>query len=101
MAAENRRAGIIHLKFDDIILQAKGSWTIGMGFPTRTALMTSSGIVNGYKEVLETPPHIKGDMFINRDFDLNALYEKDSATITLELAGQVFVLRGGWLSSFE
>jgi hypothetical protein len=33
--------------------------------------------------------------------DLKTLYEQDNATITLDLAGQVFVLRSAWLSEAE
>ena len=97
----NRRAGIIHIKFDDEAIQAKGNWTVNLGFPKREALLSSSGEVIGYKQVLETPPTIKGDFYIDPGTPINKLFEIDNATITLELAGQTFVLRSGWLSEGE
>lgn len=97
----NRRAGIIHIKFNDLVIQAKGNWTVNLGLPKREALLSSSGEVAGYKETLETPPTIKGELFIDSDTPINGLYENDNATITLTLAGQTFVLRSAWLAEGE
>ena len=97
----NRRAGLIHIRFDDKSFQTKGNWTVIPGRPKREALLSSGGQVIGYKEVLESAPSVKGEIFLDADLNIDELYEKDNATITLELAGTVFVLRSAWLSEAE
>jgi len=89
----SRIAGIIFLKADGAILKAKGSFTYGLGKFTREAMKSADGTIAGYKESLETPAFIEGEISDDKDFDLNSLDAITDGTITLELAtGKIVTL---------
>lgn len=90
-----RRAGILFLKVDGAIYDAKGNFTYNLGMPKREAIVGADQ-VHGYKETVQ-PAFIEGELTDSSDLDLKALLELDDATATLELAnGKVIVLRNAW-----
>lgn len=97
----NRRAGIIHLEFNGKGVDTKGNWTIHTGWPKREAILGGGGTVLGYKEVLESPPSIKGEMVITPNLDFNELHDSDDVTITLVLGDRLYIMRSSWLSDSE
>src|SRR4051812_29270868 len=97
----NRRAGIIHLEFNGKGYDAKGNWTINPGRPKREAILGAGGRTLGYKEVLDTPPTIKGQLVLSPTVDIDALYNADEVTITLSMCDKVYTISSGWLSEAE
>jgi len=96
MSTTNRRAGIVYLRRNGSLLEAKGNFSYGMGTPKREAMTDESGHVIGYKET-PTVPFIEGTIIDSRILDVKELYKADDDTYTLELAnGKVEVLRNAW-----
>lgn len=94
---DNKRAGIIHLKVNGTVYDAKGSFNYHPSVPKREA-MVGHDTTHGYKE-LPTVPFIEGEITDKSDLDIVSFFNLTSATITLELAnGKVFVLRDAWYS---
>lgn len=90
-----RRAGIIYLKLNGSIQDAKGNFTYNLGQPKREAIVGADA-VHGYKEVPQVS-FIEGEITDRGTLDLQALVTLDDVTATLELSnGKVFVLRNGW-----
>jgi len=95
MAGQNRRGGIMYLKVNGGIMDAKGEFTYNLGKPKREAII-GADTVHGYKETPQTP-FIEGEITDRADLDLAALCDTVDATITLELAnGKVITLRDAW-----
>lgn len=93
----NRRAGIIYLKVDGELYDAKGNFTYNLGKPVREAIVGADG-VHGYKETPQ-PAFIEGEITDRGTLDLEGLLEVDGATVTLELAnGKVIVLNNAWFA---
>lgn len=91
--ANKRVGGIIELKINGNLFQAKGSFTYNLGAPKREAVVGSDA-VHGYKEVPQAPM-IEGKITDSPDLDLvNSLLTLSDATATLSLAnGKIIVLR--------
>lgn len=95
MAGQNRRGGVLFLKRNGEILEAKGNFTYNLGKPKREAII-GADTVHGYKETPQVP-FIEGEITDRAGLDLAALCEADEDTITLELAnGKVITLRDAW-----
>lgn len=95
MANEQRRGGIIFLKIDGEIYNAKGEFTYNLGKPKRDAIVGADAI-HGYKEVPQIP-FIEGEITDTPAMDLEKLVTVENATVTLELAnGKVISLREAW-----
>lgn len=95
----NRRVGgIIFIKVDSAIQQAKGSFSYNLGQPKREAVVGQDK-VHGYKEEPQVAM-IEGALTDNDELDLEALVLTKDATITLELAnGKIIVLRDGFYAA--
>jgi hypothetical protein len=92
-----RRAGILFLKINGNIYDAKGNFSYNLGREKRESIVGADK-VHGYKSMVQ-PAFIEGEITDSADLDLEALILTDDATITLELAnGKVIVLRNAWYS---
>ncbi len=90
-----RVGGIIEFKIDGEVYSAKGSWSYGLGKPTREAIVGADSI-HGYKE-MPIAPFIEGEITDTGDISLEALASTFESTITLSLAnGKVIALRDAW-----
>lgn len=93
--ADQRRAGLIQVKVNGEIFDAKGSFTYGYGRPKRTAIVGSDG-VHGYKEEPQVS-FIEGAVTDRGSLDVSAVFTAKDVTVTLELAnGKTFALREAW-----
>lgn len=93
-----RRAGIIFLKINGNIYDAKGNFSYNLGKPKRESIVGADK-VHGYKEMPQ-PAFIEGEITDSSTLDLTKLIATDDATITLELSnGKVIVLRNAWFSA--
>jgi hypothetical protein len=93
-----RSGGILSLKVDGELFQAKGEFTYNLGQPKREAVVGADE-VHGYKELPQTP-FIEGAITDSEDLDLEKLVLTKDATITLQVAnGKVIVLREGWYAA--
>jgi hypothetical protein len=93
-----RRGGIISIKANGVIYDAKGAFTYNLGRPIREAIVGSDGI-HDYKETPQVA-FIEGAITDRGTLDLEALLDMTDATVTLELAnGKVIVLRNAWNAS--
>ena len=95
--AKQRRAGIIYLKFDGQLQEAKGNFSYNLGAHKREAMMGADR-VQGFKEVVQVA-FIEGEITDSPDLDLEKLVNLEDVTVTLELAnGKVIVLRESWFA---
>jgi hypothetical protein len=93
--ASQRRGGVIFLKINAEMYQAKGSFTYGLGKNLRDAIVGYDGI-HGYKETIQVP-FIEGEITDSPELSLDQLSEITDGTVTLELAnGKTIVLRNAW-----
>lgn len=96
--SQHRRGGIIFLKINGEIYDAKGAFTYNHGSVKREAIVGSDA-VHGYKE-LPQAPFIEGEITDRGTLDVEGLKATVDATVTLELAnGKVFVLREAWYAA--
>lgn len=96
--ANNRVGGIIEIKLDGRILDAKGDFTYNLGLPRRESVIGMDG-VHGYKETPQ-PAFIEGIITDRDDLDLRGFIDAKDATITLTLAnGKIIVLRDAWYAN--
>ncbi|MGE4292392.1 MAG: phage tail tube protein [Desulfovibrio sp.] len=97
--ASNRIGGIIYLRINGELFQAKGDFTYNLGKNKREGKMASDGRPVGYTETPQIP-FIEGEIQDNSDFDLASFVELDGVTVTLELAnGKTISLRDAWYAS--
>jgi len=97
MANPNRRAGIIFIKVDGDLLDAKGNFTYNLGQPMREAIVGADKI-HGYKETPQVAM-IEGEITDRGTLDFTELVGKDGITVTLDLAnGKSLVLNDGWFA---
>lgn len=90
-----RRSGIIYLKVNGSIFDAKGNFTYNIGKPKREAIVGADA-VHGFKETPQVS-FIEGEITDSGTLDLEALVMMDDVTVTLELSnGKVIVLRNAW-----
>lgn len=95
--ADQRRAGLIQVQVDGEIVDAKGSWSYGLGRPKREAMIGADG-VHGFKETPQVP-FIEGAITDRGTLDLAALTLGTNKTVTLSLSnGKVIVLRDAWFA---
>lgn len=95
--ASQRRAGIVYLKVNGEIQDAKGNFNYNLGKPKREAIV-GADTVHGYKETPQVA-FIEGEITDRGTLDLEALVTMDDATITLELSnGKVVVLHQAWFA---
>lgn len=93
--SKNRVGGIIELKVDGAILNAKGSFSYNIGRNKKEAVVGADA-VHGYKETPQAP-FIEGEITDSQDLSLESLQALESATIYLRLAnGKLIVLRQAW-----
>ncbi len=91
----NRRAGIVYIKVNGAIQDAKGNFTYNLGRPKREAIVGADR-THGFKETPQVA-YIEGEITDKEDFDLNSLLLTKDATVTLELNnGKTVVLREAW-----
>jgi hypothetical protein len=90
-----RISGLLQVKVDGVMYDAKGDWDYSLGKPKREAVVGSNG-VQGYKETPQVP-FVEGKFTDRGTLDLAALAGIDNATVILELAnGKTIVLRSAW-----
>lgn len=90
-----RLGGIISVKVDGRIYQAKGDFTYNPGKPKRDPIIGSDG-QHGYKETPQVG-FIEGAFTDSQTLDVPSLLEITNATATIELAnGKMFVLRNSY-----
>lgn len=93
--SQQRRGGLIQLKINGELQDAKGAFTYNPGRPKREAIVGADGI-HGYTETPQ-PGYIEGAITDRGSLNLSTLVTLEGATVTLELAnGKVFVLRDAW-----
>jgi hypothetical protein len=94
----NRKGGIIELKVNGTILQAKGAFDYSLGKPTREAVLGHDE-VHGFKE-LPVVPFIAGQITDDTALSLDALAAFENETVTLRLNnGKVIALRNAWCTN--
>lgn len=90
-----RRGGIIQLKLNGEMQDAKGSYSVNLGRPKREGITGSDG-PHGYKEVPQIG-FIEGAITDRGTLDLDALVQFKDGTVTLQSAtGKVYVLRDAY-----
>lgn len=82
--ANQRRAGIIELKLNGEIQDAKGSFTYNLGEPRRESI-PGADRMHGFKETPQ-PAFIEGVITDRSNLNLRALVRLENATVTLQLA---------------
>ncbi len=96
--SKQRRAGVLSLKIDSQLRDAKGNFSYNLGHEKREAIVGADR-VHGYKSMPQVP-FIEGELTDSGDLDLAALLDLDGVTVTLELAnGKVIVLRNAWYAA--
>ena len=96
--ATRRVGGILLLKLDGALFQAKGEFTYDIGIPLRTAVVGVDA-VHGFKEEPKVP-FIEGALTDNDELDLAQLQSFRDGTATLELAnGKVIIIRLAFYAS--
>lgn len=87
-----RVAGILFIKVDGELFQAKGEFTYRIN-PVKREMIAGADGIHGYKEDPQVP-FIEGAITDSSDLDLEGFQKIVDATITLELANEkVIVLR--------
>lgn len=92
-----RRAGILFIKVDGAIFDAKGNFTYNLGKPKREAIVGADA-VHGFKEMPQVA-FVEGEFTDSSELDVVKLLAISGATVTLELAnGKVCVFREAWFA---
>lgn len=92
-----RRAGLLELKINGEIYDAKGNFSYNLGRPIRETIVGADGI-HGYKETAQAA-FIEGEITDRGSLDLAALVTLEDATVTLTLAGgKLISLRDAWFA---
>ena len=95
--ASNRRAGVIFVKVDGGLIEAKGNFTYNMGQPMREAMVGATK-VDGFKETPQVS-FIEGELTDSQPLDIINLIQGDELTVTLELNnGKTIVLSNAWFA---
>ena len=91
----NKKAGLIWLRVDGVLMSAKGEFTVTPGYPKREALVGAADI-HGYKETPQVPS-IEGAVTDSQDLDVEALCNATNVTGTLELNNdKTWVIEDAW-----
>jgi len=95
MATSQRRAGIISVKVNGEVQDAKGNFSYNLGRPKKDAIIGADQ-VHGFKEVPQVA-FIEGEITDRQDLDLKALLDLEEDTVTLDLAnGKTIALTKAW-----
>jgi hypothetical protein len=87
-----RRGGIIELKINGEIFDAKGNFSFGLGKNERSSIIGADG-VHGFAEKIMAG-YIEGEITDKSTLSLDSLSQVTEAVITLTLAnGKIIVLR--------
>lgn len=90
-----RIGGIIQLKVNGEYLNAKGSFTYGYGYETRTTIKGSDKI-HGYSSEVGVP-FVEGEITDDGELSMALIAGIVDGTITLELGnGKIFALYEAW-----
>lgn len=81
--ADKRRAGLIQVKANGEIYDAKGEFTYNLGGVKREPIIGADG-VHGYKEVPQVA-YIEGEFTDSGDLSLETLINITDATVTINL----------------
>jgi hypothetical protein len=93
--AQQRRGGIIQLRVNGEIQDAKGNFSYNLGLPLREAIIGADG-VHGYKETPQVA-FIEGEITDRGTLNLAGLVSISDATVTMKLAnGKEIALRDAW-----
>jgi hypothetical protein len=93
-----RIAGLLQVKVDGQIYDAKGDWDYDLGDPKAEAVIGSNG-VQGYKETPQVP-YLEGKFTDRGTLSVKALAAIRDATVIAELAnGKTIVLRNAWYAT--
>ena len=91
-------AGLLELKVNGEIQNAKGNFTYNLGKLKREAIIGADR-VHGYKGMPQVP-FIEGEITDRSDLNVESLLNIDGATITLSLAnGKVINLKEAWYAA--
>lgn len=94
----NLIAGLLELKVNGEIQNAKGNFTYNLGKMKKEAIVGADR-VHGYKGTPQVP-FIEGEITDRSDLNVEALVSIDNVTITLSLAnGKVIVLKDAWYAA--
>lgn len=97
MSTINRRAGIVYLRVNGVLYEAKGNFSHNIN-PTKKEAMLHTAGVSGYKETPQAP-YIEGEITDSRDLSLSDLFGADDVTVTLQEGnGKTVVLRNAWFA---
>lgn len=93
-----RVGGIIQVKVDGQLYQAKGAFDYDLGIPKKEGVVGMDR-VHGYKETPQVP-YIEGSFTDSIDISFEKLAATTDATVTIDLAnGKTVVLRNAWWAS--
>jgi Phage tail tube protein len=87
-----RRAGLIQIKVNGEIYDAKGAFSFNLGRPKREAIIGADG-VHGYKEIPQIA-FIEGSITDRGTLDLTSLVGQKDATVVLDLGNDKSVVLG-------
>jgi Phage tail tube protein len=94
---QKRVGGMIDLKINGQMYQAKGNFTYNLGHPKKDAVVGAASI-HGYTEKPQVP-FIEGEITDNAGISLKALTTVTDATIQLTLGnGKILIMSGGWFA---
>lgn len=95
MANEQRRGGLITLKVDGEVQDAKGAFDCSFGTPKREGIVGQDR-GHGYKELPQLAS-VEGTITDRRTLDVKKLTTGEGLTITVDLAnGKTFVLHNAY-----
>ena len=93
----NKRAGILYLKVDGEIRDAKGNFNYNLGRPKREAIV-GADTVHGYKETPQVA-FVEGEITDKGDLNVSQILNIEDSTITLELRnGKTIVFKEAWFA---
>lgn len=96
----NKISGTIELKIDGETYLAKGSFSYGLGKPTRETILGHDK-VHGFKSLPSTP-FIEGEITDDGNMRMDRLGNVENSTITLTLGnGKILVLRNAWITNAD
>lgn len=92
----SKKGGIIQIKADGEIFDAKGDYEYNFGSPVRTEIKGSDGRIHGYTEEAGVP-FISGKITDHPGLDVKRLQQMEDVTVTCELANGKM---GVWSEAF-
>lgn len=93
----NLIAGVLEVKIDGEIQNAKGNFTYNLGKHKRDAVVGPDR-VHGFKAMPQIP-FIEGELTDRSDLNVEKLLDLENSTVTLSLAnGKVIVLKEAWFA---